>query len=59
MSSAPVKIAMHDLANGIWDTKVNVVISWMQPGTNGGNFLNFPEIRECLLGHDCGRHPMV
>lgn len=57
MFSAPVKIAMHDLANGLWDTKVSVVISWMQPGTNGSDSLNLKF--ESLLGHDCGRHSRV
>lgn len=44
MFSASVKIAMHDLANGPWDTKVSVMISWMQPGTNGSDSLNLSEI---------------
>lgn len=48
---------MHDLANGLWDTKVSVVISWMQPGTNGSDSLNLKF--ESLLGHDCGRHSRV
>jgi hypothetical protein len=47
MFSAPVKTSMHGLANGICDTKVSVVISWMQPGTNGDDSFNFREIWEC------------
>ncbi|KAJ6188748.1 hypothetical protein N7519_003656 [Penicillium mononematosum] len=35
---------MHDLANGLWDTEVSVVISWMQPGTDGGRFTNFGDV---------------
>lgn len=59
MFSAPVKIAVHDLANRLWDTKFSVVICWMQPETSGGDSLNFSEIQEYLLGHDSGRHSRV
>ena len=53
---SPVKSAMHDLANGLSDTEVSTVISWLQPGTNGGGSMDFSAIWDCLLGHDCGRY---